>query len=310
MYTGITIFHALYCVQVRLMGVSPPRGNLTIGSSRQERFFLHLKRYPVMPNSFQQYFAQRVKYTFNHLHAIEINADEPALHDFRVEMKKMRAVIRFLREIYPGQKLKKASGRFKQVFREAGDIRELQLMHQWLAKNSIKSLHEHYFPEQKIAGMLNEFCKKAEHTKQMLKETIDELEKFVQVTNQILAEQYVLDLHAQLKRMVLRQPEPQEWHELRKLIKQWLYAVNWLGQEEKTNSEADIAYYTRLQEAIGYWHDADMIRETLQQKKIYLSQSIEIQKDFAKASQKIMQAVRYRERQVGEMLSRKEAIVS
>jgi CHAD domain-containing protein len=261
-----------------------------------------------MPNSFQQYFAQRVKYTFNHLHAIEIKADEPAMHDFRVEMKKMRAVIRFLREIYPDQKLKKAADRFKQVFREAGDIRELQLVHQWLIKHAIISIHEQYFPEQKVTDLVNEFSKKAGHIRHSLKETIDDLEKTVQVTNQLLAEQYVLDLHAQLKRMVMRQPGQEEWHELRKLIKQWLYAVNWVGPDEKNSSEADIAYYTKLQEAIGYWHDADMIREALQQKKIYLSRYIEVQKDFAKANQKILQTIRYRERQVGEMLARKEAV--
>jgi CHAD domain-containing protein len=262
-----------------------------------------------MPNSFRQYFAQRVKYTFNHLHLIEIKADEPAMHDFRVEIKKMRAVIRFLREIYPDQKLKKAAHRFKQVFRDAGDIRELQLVHQWLVKHGIVSIYEQYFPEQKIAELVNEFCKKASHTRQSLKETVDDLEKTVQITNPVLAEQYVLDVHARLKRMVMRQPGQQEWHELRKLIKQWLYAVNWVGPDEKNNSEADIAYYTKLQEAIGYWHDADMIREALQQKKIYLSQYIEVQKDFAKASQKIIQSIRYRERQVGEMLARKEAVV-
>jgi CHAD domain-containing protein len=262
-----------------------------------------------MSNSFRQYFAQRVKYTFNHLHAVEIKADEPAIHDFRVEMKKMRAVIRFLREIYPDQKLKKAAERCKQIFREAGEIRELQLVNQWLTKHGILYILEQYFPEKKIADLVNEFCRKTTHARHSLKETMDDIEKTVQVTNQVLAEQYVLDLHARLKRMVLRQPGREEWHELRKLIKQWLYAANWIGSGEKTHSEADIAYYTKLQEAIGYWHDADMIREAIQHKKIYLSQSIEVQKDFAKANHKITQAIRYRERQVGEMLSRKETIV-
>ena len=93
-----------------------------------------------------------------------------------------------------------------------------------------------------------------------------------------------------------------EWHELRKIIKQWMYAINWIENGVGT----DISFFQKLQEAIGYWHDAQVIKETLFQKKIFLSQDVELQKSFSIATEKLNQSLKYRERQIQELLSRKE----
>jgi len=256
-----------------------------------------------MSNPFQIYYSQRVKNLFNYLHDYELKGDDVSLHDLRIEMKKLRAIISFLKTVYAKQKMKKVSHKIRAIFQEAGEIREYQLLLQWLAKNELGSFDQQYLPQHTLQSMADDFHQQAARNKQVLKEVIDEVGKYVQATNQILAEQYVVDLHAQIETITRKQPATAEWHALRKLIKQWMYALNWIRNGEDTKTDTDLYHYKKLQEAIGYWHDAEVIKDTLYQKQIYLSQDMEVQKDFTKACAKLNQSLRYRERQVGELLT-------
>lgn len=261
-----------------------------------------------MSNPLPPYFSQRVKNLFNHLHDFERSGDDISLHDLRVEMKKLRAILIFLRTIYPNHKLKKASQKIRSVFQESGEIREYQLLQQWLVKNEFTSFDKDYFPKHVLGQLVNDFRAKTGDTKQVLKEVTDDIEKYIQATNPLLAEQYVVDLYVRITNFTGEQPAKIDWHGLRKLIKQWIYGVNRLGNDEVLRAEPDLSYYDKLQEAFGNWHDAEVIHDSLYQKQIYLSNVIAVQKDFARASTKIKQSIKYRERQVGEMLARKEVL--
>lgn len=256
-----------------------------------------------MPSPLQKYFSQRVKNLFNHLHDFDVSAEEGALHDLRVELKKLRAVIKFLQQVYSKQKLKRPAHLLRTIFQEAGEIREYQLLQQWLRKYNLKVLEEKYFPPQQLAEMIADFRKQAPAFKNDLKEIVELTGRFVVHTNGILAEQYFTDLHAQLQEKTYAELPSIEWHDLRKLIKQWMYALNWVAQEEVAAKETALAYYNKLQEQIGQWHDLEMVKEAFSQKQIYLSQDMEVQKDFALAWEKLTHSLRYRERQVLDMLA-------
>src|SRR5487761_2478373 len=110
-----------------------------------------------MHTPLQKYFAQRVKNLFNHLHDFDLNGDEVSLHDFRVEMKKLRAVIRFLRQVYPKQKIKKPAQLLRSIFQAAGEMREYQILQQWLQKNQFVVIEQIFFPSDKYRMMLEHF---------------------------------------------------------------------------------------------------------------------------------------------------------
>src|SRR6476646_5415837 len=99
-----------------------------------------------MHTPLEKYFAQRTKNLFNHLHDFELMGDEVSLHDLRVEMKKLRAVIKFLRNIYSRQRLKKPAHSLRAIFQQAGEIRETQIMQQWLQKNNFTVIEQTYYP--------------------------------------------------------------------------------------------------------------------------------------------------------------------
>jgi CHAD domain-containing protein len=191
----------------------------------------------------------------------------------------------------------------RSVFQAAGEIREYQLLLQWLHKHHLRVLEENFFPAARLQQMIADFREQAPVFKNDLKEIIEQTAKFVAHTNEILPEQYFTDLHAQLQERTNAELPAMEWHDLRKLIKQWMYALNWVAPEEAAAKETALAYFNKLQEQIGQWHDLEMIKEAFSQKQIYLSQDLDVQKDFARAWEKLTHSLRYREKQVMEMLA-------
>lgn len=263
-----------------------------------------------MSNPFQIYFFQREKNLFKNLHDFELKSDEVSLHDLRVELKKMSAIISFLRTVYPKRNLKKTSQKIKTIFHETGEIREYQLLQQWLIKNKLLLIDQQYLPQYTLKNLTDDFHQHANVTRQILKELINETGKYVKITHQRLATKFAAQLHIQLTTITSKQLVKDEWHTLRKLIKLWMYAQNWIRNDAKTNVESGLLYYDKLQEAIGYWHDTEVMKETLFRKQIYLSKDLEVQKDFAKACTKLNRSIRYREKKVGQLLIRKETSVS
>jgi len=261
-----------------------------------------------MPTPLQKYFAQRVKNLFNHLHDFELNGDEVSLHDFRVEMKKLRAIVRFLQQVYPKQKLKRSSYLLRAIFQVAGEIREYQILQDWLQKNNFYVLELEYYPPERLRNMIDAFRVRAEDYKNDLNEVISVVGHYVHSTNEILPEQYFADTNAQVESMVRKNLPQTEWHELRKLIKLRMYAYNWIQHEEGYEDTA-FPYYNKLQENIGQWHDLELIKDSFSQKQIYLSQDLEVQKDFTLAWEKLTNGLKHKERVIEEMLG-KVAVVS
>lgn len=256
-----------------------------------------------MHTPLEKYFAQRIKNLFNHLHDFEVRGDEVSLHDLRVEMKKLRAIIKFLRAVYPAQKLKKPAHTLRAIFQNAGEIREMQIIEQWLQKNNFNAIEKTYYPPEKLRELIKEFQKNTEKLKDDYNNIIEAVSKYVESTNEILAEQYFVDLNAQLEKLCRKDLPKTEWHELRKLIKQRIYAYNWIRHETE-NDDPNFSYYNKLQEAIGLWHDLEIIKDSFSLKQVYLSPDIEVQKDFNLAWDKLTTQSKQREKQIEEMLSK------
>jgi len=261
-----------------------------------------------MHSSLQRYFALRIKNLFNYLHDFELTGAEGPLHDFRVELKRLKSIIKFLKTIYSKDKFKKTAFLLDSVFQHAGEIREYQLLLQWLNGHKLTHLIQNYFPEEKIKKMIFRFHQHSSSYESDLKEVIERCSKFIHTTNKILPEQYVIELNAKIDKMLHKRLTSDDWHELRKLIKQWIYATNWISEEEDTNQGSQFSFYNKLQESIGHWHDLQVIKETIFQKQIHLSAEIDIQKDLSKAMEKLNHAIRYRETHINEMIAKAMAV--
>jgi CHAD domain-containing protein len=255
-----------------------------------------------MHTHLQKYFDQRVKNLFNYLHDFDLNRDDVSLHEFRVEMKKLRSVIKFLKEIYPKQKLKKPAHALSNIFHAAGEIRQYQLLQQWFWKNRFFVIENSYFPQNELQLLINNFHERLPEYKTDLKKVVTEVEKFIRRTSEILSKQYLIKLQTQLNKLCQKDLPVNNWHELRKTIKQWMYATNWMQQVEENNNDT-FSYYNKLQEIIGEWHDFILLKDAISQKQIYLSQNLEVQKELAPAWKKLSSAIKRKEKQIEKMLA-------
>ena len=125
-----------------------------------------------MDTPLEKYFAQRVKNLFNNLHDFELNGDETSMHDLRVEIKKLRAVIKFLGTIYPKQQLKRPAYLLRFVFQKAGELRESQLLQLWLRKHQFSVIENTYFPQERLDFLIADFRKNAQQYKDDFKEKL------------------------------------------------------------------------------------------------------------------------------------------
>lgn len=254
-----------------------------------------------MATRIEKNFDHRIKKVFNHLHEFDLQAEASVLHDLRVEMKKLRALLKFLRTIYPQQKLKKAAHSLRKVFHGAGEIREFQLMQQWCRDHEIFHIENTYFPQSELDDLVENFRSNLADYKKDIEDVVEKVPEFVERTHSILAEQYVADLHAWLSDKANIRLTVLEWHEFRKIIKQWMYALNWVDGSTK-KQERGFSFYNKLQEIIGLWHDLEMIKESFSQKQIFLSDDLEVQKDFAIAWDILLDSIKKTAKQVKGML--------
>ncbi len=258
-----------------------------------------------MSKTWHPYFEQRVKNLFNALHTWSADKDPASLHDLRVEIKKLLAILRFLRKIYPGQKIKKEADEVKQIFRELGQLREYHLLQQWLRDHQLDLIQKTYFPEGDVEAFSMELAAKSNRFYKRLKQCVHVIGNLIADTNDILIEQYTADLYDRISKTVRKDLPASEWHMLRKKMKQWLYANDWLSVPKDRKKEKKRTRLHELEEAIGKWHDLEVIRDTLSQRELYLSNDLPLQLCFTQASDQLKRSIQYRKRKVLALLAEK-----
>lgn len=256
-----------------------------------------------MSKNWQPYFSQRVKNLFSSLQHWSDDSDPTSLHDLRVEIKKLMAVFRFLRKEYPDLKLNKEKNAVKRIFQELGQLREYHLLEEWLAHQHLDLIQNTCFPHKDVKALSKELVKKANRFSKSLKQGCEKIEPFVSEIHDDSIAQYMKGLFIEIKKMCSKDMAIEEWHPLRKKIKQYIYASNWLPAKANPKNEKMLDGFHTLEEAIGEWHDMERIRETLMQRQLYLSKDLSLQLCFTQASDQLKRSIQYRKRKITLLLS-------
>lgn len=215
-----------------------------------------------MKGSFHLYFTQTTQALFTTWRSTLQEGTISNLHDWRVQMKKMKAIIAFLQWIYGKSSLGKLPGISRELFMQAGEWRELQLVSRWLHKQELDLANLLQCTEKDIekqAGLTQTLLQKRleDYTQQLKKTAL-----LVTKTHAILAEQYWLQLTATLKKE-LKKGKKKDWHSIRKLCKKWLYACDWLNQKSRPDKK-QIQSIIQLEKHIGDWHECIMVLDRLE----------------------------------------------
>lgn len=211
--------------------------------------------------------------------------DAEAVHQLRVGLKKIRACYRFLNTLRVSQKARKI---YKQellpFFREAGELRRLQLYRQLLLKHQWRQMilfSESLRSEPVRTYLLKQNFETNGNAIDKLVLAIAEKAKSINAEDGFL---YAAELHRLILASITKK-NADDLHELRKQIKQLLYSYQWLPANLQLRLLTVNQYkqLDALQEAIGQWHDLQDFKGWLGTEGFFMSTSAAVKKEFAAA---------------------------
>ena len=223
---------------------------------------------------------------------------QEVLHQLRVSLKKLKAVLAYLHSIHP-KKIKSFRKKVQFFFYAAGDLREAQLRLKWLKGKRCYHLIKFSSFDQKIREEEAQFIACSEEYCKLISTVHDELSKYLKKIKDSDSLEYALELKQKLDELLLLIVQ-KDWHELRKLIKQLLYAHHWLSDKDKLKVLTVLAYQKldHQQEIIGVWHDAVDLLQWLTDQQFFLSKDRSVSLQFNKAFALVKKDMEEKEKEV------------
>lgn len=252
-------------------------------------------------SEFRVYAEKQMSSALHLLEEYNSASDKEVLHQLRVGLKKVKAVLDYLRTLHP-KKIKSLRKKLQLVFHAAGFLREAQLRFDWLKGKQFLILIQHASMKQKISEEEELFVtQKKDHLK-LLKSISVELDSYLKEVEEKDLRRYALALKREFE--MQSQVAKEGWHGLRKLIKQLLYAHHWLAEQDKIKVLTVAAYkrLDQLQEKIGAWHDAVDLLEWLADGQFFLSKDKSVKQQFNKAFALVQKDIEVKEKAVLKQL--------
>lgn len=199
------------------------------------------------------------KAVLNGLHSIESavidfqkNNDSEALHQLRVQIKKLRAIRSFL-EFTQEEQLDLST--LKPLFKQAGSLRELYLNMVWLEEGII-------FPAARLKKMRQMEEKQKEIFLSKTQKYITNVKKIsdsITLTGTLPSKEKIKSYFRNKLNELLwleRIEDRDEMHRFRKTIKEILYVLELLPDKVQHYLDLDQTFFDKVQRKAGVWHDA------------------------------------------------------
>ncbi len=223
----------------------------------------------------KEYLSKKGKDWMSQLHIYDQSRNPEALHQLRLDIKKIKAFVQLLGKVDKVNKAAKDFGLLKNMFRQAGKIRD--------AGNNLQLLDRfHHAPEvykqeqtRLQSAASDEFH---EHIKEYRKKGRKAGRRLLADIRPIPAD-CIRDWYAEqlVSIGVLLTATGRQLHEARKKIKQLLYVLRLLPEQLVKALHLDTDYLDQLQDAIGKWHDAAMVLDTWAGKDLADSQEMALE---------------------------------
>jgi len=209
----------------------------------------------------QQYVDKHWKSMKSNLKDYLSTGNQEALHDFRLEVKKMRAFL----VLQPNNKLFKDFKPVKKIFKHAGDIRniflnlELGQQHQVDDENFV--LQQHLQLEQLIIDFKSQGDKYIKDVKNAYHHLSDRIESIPDLHINLFYERQLHQIADSLTKITF----DDSLHHCRKLIKELIY--NYKLFMPVLQMQLNEEYLNNIQTAIGDWHDITLATDLFKNNK-------------------------------------------
>lgn len=230
--------------------------------------------------------------------------DAEAIHQLRVALKKIRACYRYLKTSKLSHPVrKKYKHQLLPFFAEAGELRRLQLYRQLLLKHQWRQMI--LFSESLGSEPVRTYLLKQsfEANGKTIQELTHALEQKAESIKEEACFLYVTELHRTVIGSIHKQ-NADDWHELRKRIKQLLYSYQWLSANLQLRLLTVNQYkqLDALQEIIGEWHDLQDFKDWLGVEGFFMSTSPAVKKEFAQVWNFVNRQLRGAEKKLQSLL--------
>lgn len=193
------------------------------------------------------------------LHTFCDNGDKEALHDFRVTIKKIKAIAWLLDACNKNEDMRHCLIPITKIFKHAGSIRNAHVFLKYCQKNEpsfekLTKQQQHFIQKEFIVFS----SKKKLYARQILK-TSEKMNALCKPVSYEEVKRAVLNRKLKILLYFLISNDPALLHDYRKKIKTLIYidsdlAIPILKHARKWN---------KLQELIGIWHDSILFQENI-----------------------------------------------
>ena len=230
-------------------------------------------------DSVEQYITDEIRKLEINLNKAWSSFDELAIHDFRVSLKKLKAVLGFIQKY---DLFKQGSGNLlkilKPVFKSGGRLRDLQVNHQ-LVRDYEKKQGDNLvgfraFISTEILLVEEDFKNISKDAIQLLEELdrsfllkgLREKEDKIQNASKIFLEK---TFRKAAKILLSNITEKDKYHRIRKVLKKarFVFEMNMEQERNTMDHHAHLHALKRLESILGTWHDSISLQAEL---KAYL----------------------------------------
>ena len=196
-----------------------------------------------------------------HLQGFLDTGNQNDLHKFRVQIKKLRAMLFLFENTSKEDGLLKKFKPVRKIFKYAGNIRDahtnLALGEHYQVKNELFETGQQKIIEEGTV----EFRSKGEEFFKSIKHAHKKLKKHLQKVDDRRVKQYYKEQLQSINTNLAVSGFTEDMHTNRKLIKILVYNHKLAEKAINGSLAFNIAYLDKLQEAIGKWHDNVLAEE-------------------------------------------------
>lgn len=213
----------------------------------------------------EKFLKKRGKALQRHLRTFFKSMDPEEIHQVRVEIKKIKALVTFLRD-YSGQK--KISNSFKpveKIFKRAGLVRTANVNLQLIKKYHLANEKLKNEQNKNLVYQVGKFCERRDD----YLAAIEKASKNISGNFRNIHTKFVLKVYRKKQKklsQLFSTATSGKWHASRKKIKFLLYLYKMLPKSIIGKMQINTNYLHLVEESIGKWHDTVLAIELLKRK--------------------------------------------
>jgi len=209
----------------------------------------------------EEYTQSEIKSLINHLRDYGRHGKSDALHKIRVDIKKIKAILAVINGSVKGFKAHKNFMPFRNIFRQAGSIREPEVLARMLRRYKVDETVDELM-QGNSRGSAAAFKSDIPRFIDEVKKNTKKLVAFSRRVHHDDFTLYLANKKKEVKSQLHPRPKVTIIHKVRKGIKELMY----LSGLDDDGKKREVKFYDSIQDVIGRLHDKQVLVDLLKKK--------------------------------------------